>query len=221
MTSTLYLELHDQLRVEQENAFNDTNNTYSWFLRFENFLAALKLRVTEWYEIKRIRPSISSSLRILLRHKHYLQNRYRHTKYEEDRLRLRSWNKLVKQEFQTYRKRSWEQFISNVASPNTTTFWYTVKKLNKKKSVDFSVLTDDNTIHRSPEDIVRCLGQHFSERHSQPILNMMNMLDREATEIWKTYGSADVDDIKLVTCSILWYAYAGLQRTLSCCALGY
>ncbi|CAF4062437.1 unnamed protein product [Rotaria sp. Silwood2] len=69
-----------------------------------------------------MRPSISISLRLLRRHKHYLQNKYRHTKYEEDRLRLRSWNAPIKQEFQAYRQRSWKKFISNVASPNPTKF---------------------------------------------------------------------------------------------------
>jgi hypothetical protein len=189
----------DQFQAEQEIAMDDSNNTYTWFLSLEQFLSALKLRVTEWKEVSRKRPSISPPLRILLRHKHYLQNRYRHSKYEEDRLRLRSWNKLIKQEFQAHRQRSWEQFISKVASPNPSSFWYTVKKLNKKKSVDFSALTDENTVHRSPEDIVKCLNHHFTERHAQPSLNILNINDKEADELWKLYSLADKDDIKLLS----------------------
>ncbi|CAF4568127.1 unnamed protein product [Rotaria magnacalcarata] len=86
--SSILTILFDKLRVEKENSMNDSINTYNWFLSFERFLAALKIRVTEWKEIKRKRSSISSSLRILIRHKHYLQNRYRHSKYEGDRIRL-------------------------------------------------------------------------------------------------------------------------------------
>ncbi|CAF3216601.1 unnamed protein product [Rotaria sp. Silwood2] len=82
-----------------------------------------------------------------------------------------------------------------------------VKKLNKKKSIDYSALTDDNTVHRSPEAIVRCLEQHFTERHSQPVLNMMNMLDKEATDLWESYSLADEEDIKLIS------SYSDLQFT--------
>jgi hypothetical protein len=49
------------------------------------------------------RPSIAPSLRILLRPEHSLQNRCRHSGLEEDRLRLESWNVLVKQEFQAFK----------------------------------------------------------------------------------------------------------------------
>ncbi|CAF3851520.1 unnamed protein product [Rotaria sordida] len=197
--SSILTVIHDQLQADQEISINDSNITYKWFIMFEQFLAALKLRVTEWKEVKRKRPSISPSLRILLRHKHYLRNRYRHTKHEEDRLRLRSWNILVKQEFRAYKQRNWEQFISNVASPNPSTFWNTVKMLNKKESIDFSALTDGNTVHRSPDDIVKCLSHHFTERHSPPSMNMVNVHDREADELWKLYSLADKDDIKLIS----------------------
>jgi hypothetical protein len=96
--------LIDQFKVEQENSSNSAINTHQWFITLEQFLAALKLRLTTWKEIKRKRPSISPSLQLLLRHKHYLQNRYRHSRLEEDRLRLRSWNVIVKQEFRTHKQ---------------------------------------------------------------------------------------------------------------------
>ncbi|CAF4460670.1 unnamed protein product, partial [Rotaria magnacalcarata] len=76
----ILITLHDQLQAEQESAMNDLNNTYKWFLNLQQFSVALKLRVTVWEEVKRKRPSISSSLRILLHHRHYLQNRFRHSK---------------------------------------------------------------------------------------------------------------------------------------------
>ncbi|CAF0858251.1 unnamed protein product [Adineta steineri] len=179
------------------------------------YTAALKLRVTVWQEVKRKRPSISPSLRILLRHKHYLQNRYRHTKHEEDRLRLRSWNYLVKHEFKSHRQRTWEQFISTVASPNPTSFWRTVKKLNKKKSVDFAALTEEKMVHKNPVNIVKCLTQHFTERHSPPKLDMMNSLDKEAYELWKLYSTADTDDIELVSHhSDLQFNIQDLKKTI-------
>ncbi|CAF3559926.1 unnamed protein product, partial [Rotaria sp. Silwood2] len=196
--SSILTVLIDQFKDEQENSSNSANSTHNWFLILEQFLAALKLRVTIWKEVKRKRPSISPSLQVLLRHKHYLQNRYRHSRFEEDRLRLRSWNVTVKREFQALKQRSWEQFISNVASPNPSSFWRTVKKLNKKKSVDFSALTEANITHRSPVDIVKCLSHHFTERHALSSLNMTNILDKEADELWKLFSLADTDDIKLL-----------------------
>ncbi|CAF3137196.1 unnamed protein product, partial [Rotaria sp. Silwood2] len=196
--SSILTVLIDQFKDEQENYSNSANSTHNWFLILEQFLAALKLRVTIWKEVKRKRPSISPSLQVLLRHKHYLQNRYRHSRFEEDRLRLRSWNVIVKREFQALKQRSWEQFILNVASPNPSSFWRTVKKLNKKKSVDFSAVTEANITHKSPVDIVKCLSHHFTERHSLSSLNMTNTLDKEADELWKLFSSADTNDIELV-----------------------
>jgi hypothetical protein len=190
--------LYNQLEDEQKEVMNNSHDSYKWFCGIEQFLAALKLRVTTWQELKRKRPSISLALRILLRHKHYLQNRYRHTRYEEDRLRLRSWNTLIKYEFKSQKRRGWEQFISNVASPNPTSFWSTVKKLNKKKSVDFSALTEQNTIHRSAADIAKCLHHHFTERYSPPLTCKKNPLDKEAEDLWNVYSKADSNDIQLV-----------------------
>ncbi|CAF4534831.1 unnamed protein product, partial [Rotaria sp. Silwood2] len=87
----------------------------------------------------------------------------------------------------------------SVTSPNPTVFWSTVKKLNKKKSVEFSAITEESTIHRSPEDIVKNLAQHFAERHVQAELNMANTLDREANELWQLYNTADKNDIRLIS----------------------
>ncbi|CAF4801270.1 unnamed protein product, partial [Rotaria magnacalcarata] len=109
----------------------------------------------------------------------------------------RSWNTLVKHEFQALRQRSWEEFISNVASPNPASFWCTAKKLIKKKSTDFCALTDGNKTHRSTTDIINCLNQHFTERHELPSLNMNNLLEKEADELWKLYSEAEEDDIQL------------------------
>jgi hypothetical protein len=74
-----------------------------------------------------------------------------------------------------------------------------VKKVYKKKSVDFSALTEGNTTHRSPVDIVKSLTQHFTERHSIPSLNMANPLDKEADEVWKLFSLADSNDIELIS----------------------
>ncbi len=40
--------LIDQFKVEQENSSNSAINTQQWFIAFEQFLAALKLRLTTW-----------------------------------------------------------------------------------------------------------------------------------------------------------------------------
>ena len=90
--------LSEQIQAEQQELQHDTRSNFEWFMTLEQFLAALQLRLTEWKEVKRKRPSISPSLRILLHHKHHLQNNYRHTKREEDRIRLQAWSVLVKRD---------------------------------------------------------------------------------------------------------------------------
>ena len=197
--SSILSILADQFQIEQDSMLNSANDSHQWFISLEKFMYALKLPLTTWKEIKRKRPSISPSLQVLLHHKHYLQNRYRHSRQEEDRLRLRSWNAIVKREFQSLRQRSWDQFIANVASPNPTSFWRTVKKLSKKKSVDFSALTESNTIHRSPVDIVECLTEHFTARHASPTLTVTNPLDKEADELWKYLTRVDLNPPESIT----------------------
>ena len=135
-----------------------------WFKFFRDFLYALKLRSTSWHQVKRIRPSITETLRVMIKHKHYLQNRYRHTRTEQDRLSLRSWPKLIQSEFKQHRANCWNQFIDNVASPQPTIFWKIIKILNKKRSVEFSAITENNQIHRTPDQILTCLTQHFKTR---------------------------------------------------------
>ncbi|CAF4631941.1 unnamed protein product [Rotaria socialis] len=91
---------------------NDPNNTYKWFLNLQQFLDALKLRVTVWQEVKQKRPSISSSLRILLITDIIFKIDFdTQNKKKDDRLRLRTWNIPIKQELRAHRQRSWEQFI--------------------------------------------------------------------------------------------------------------
>jgi len=58
----------------------------------------------------------------MIKHKHYLQNHYRHTKTEEDRLSLRTWRKITKRELKQHRANRWKLFISTVASPDPSKF---------------------------------------------------------------------------------------------------
>ena len=76
--------LQDQFQREIENVLHDVDKIFNWFQSLEQFISALKLRVTAFCEAKHRRPSITHSLRILLRHKHDLKNRYRHTRLEDD-----------------------------------------------------------------------------------------------------------------------------------------
>lgn len=189
--------MQDQIDDDRKTADWDAESTFDWFIDLQSFLHALKLRVTVWQTVKQRRPTLSPSLRILLQHKHYLQNRYRHTRFEDDRLRLRSWCKLVQREFFSMRQKRWNLFISNVASSNPGQFWKTVKIINKKGSVQFAAITEATTIHRSKATIVKCLGEHFSHRLSAPMLDPNNKLDNEATANWNLYRDADPGDIEL------------------------
>ena len=71
--------------------------------------------------------------------------------------------------------------------------------INKKKSVDFAALTDDNNkVRRSSSDIVTCLEHHFADRYAHPVLCTRNPLDNEATNLWQMYATAEKDDVNLV-----------------------
>ena len=172
-------------------------NPSDWFKFFQGFLVALKLRATKWHKVKRKRPTISKALKIMIKHKHYLQNRYQHTKTEEDRLSLRTWHKITQRELKQHRANCWKRFISNVASPNPSAFWKTVKSLNKKRSVQFSAVTDESHIYHDPNKILSHLTHHFSTRFSAPNTEPHVQIDKEAHQIWEKLSQAEPDDIRL------------------------
>ncbi|CAF1492317.1 unnamed protein product [Rotaria magnacalcarata] len=58
--SSILTILFDQLRAEKENSMNDSINTYNWFLSFERFLAALKLRSDLKFSVQDIKDAIRS-----------------------------------------------------------------------------------------------------------------------------------------------------------------
>lgn len=103
--SSILTVIHDQIQEELNEATSEIGKTFQWFLPFERFLSTLKSRLLEWKELINKRSAIPSSLRILLRHKHYLQNRFWRMKSEEERLRLRAWHLLVRREPQSHRQR--------------------------------------------------------------------------------------------------------------------
>jgi hypothetical protein len=174
-------------------------NPSEWFKFFQQFLYALKLRSTNWHTITRTRPTITKAMRVMLKHKHYLQNRYRHTRSEEDRRSLRSWHKLIQNEFKRHKANSWNKFIDNVASPQPTTFWKTIKTLNKKRSVEFSAISDNNQIHRTPDQILSCLTEHFKTRFQPPSIDLKVKTDKEAHDLWELLDQAQPEDIQLIS----------------------
>ncbi|CAF3931915.1 unnamed protein product [Rotaria sp. Silwood1] len=137
----LYTNIHDEFNI---------------FAQFQNLLHALKSRVTVWTIQNQLRSTLPPSIQILLKYKHYLQNRYRKTKLENDRLDLRLWSKIKKQEILNYKARQWTSFLSKLASPNPKTFCNHVKLLNKKPKKGFSGITDDDNmnIYKTPASIL-------------------------------------------------------------------
>ena len=148
--------------------------------------------------MKRRRPTISKALRVMLQHKHYLQNRYRHSRTEENRLSLRTWHKIVQHELRQHRATSWNNFILNIASPYSCYLWKTVKVLNKKRSIQFSAITDAKHIYSDSTQIVSHLTRHFTARFAAPDINLNSISDREAYKIWEDLSQAEPDDIQLV-----------------------
>ncbi|CAF1272528.1 unnamed protein product [Adineta steineri] len=196
----IYTSILTILNPEINQIKQDLNmNPSEWFKFFEQLLYALKLRSTHWHTIEKIRPSITKALRVMLKHKHYLQNRYRHTRSEEDRQSLRAWHKLVLHEFNQHKVNRWNKFIDNVASPQPTTFWKTIKILNKKRSVKFSAITENNKIHRTPDQILSCLTQHFKARFQAPSTDLTVKTDKEALDLWKLLEQAQPEDIQLIS----------------------
>ncbi|CAF4702751.1 unnamed protein product [Rotaria sp. Silwood2] len=88
--------------IQQEYETTFANDKSEWFTFFQKFLHAVKERMTMFHMTKQQRPTLSPSFRSILKHKHYLQNKYRHSKLEEDRVRVRSWNKLIQHELKAY-----------------------------------------------------------------------------------------------------------------------
>ncbi|CAF4452678.1 unnamed protein product [Rotaria magnacalcarata] len=220
------------LTILSPEIHNDTQSRIThpsdWFENFQDFLVALKLRATKWYKIKRKRPTISEALRIMLEHKHYLQNRYRHTRTEEDRLNLRTWQKIIQREFKQHRLNKWNQFISNIASPNPSTFWKTVKSLNKNRSIQFSALSDDKYTLNDPVQILSHLIDHFTSRFTPPVTDMNVQTDKEAQELWNVLNFKQVIDmfwqqglllkLKRLTCPtpyLLWITNYFKDRTIT------
>ncbi|CAF2150266.1 unnamed protein product [Rotaria magnacalcarata] len=134
----------------------------------------------------------------MLKHKHYLQNKYRHSKLEEDRIRLRSWNKLVQLELNSFRQNNWNIFISQAASPNPKHFWQTVKCLNKKKSSNFSAITENNHMYKTSDENFITLLEHFSNRFTAPKLCINNTTDVLASNLWSKLSNSNQHDIELV-----------------------
>jgi hypothetical protein len=107
--TTILTILNPEIYVDSQTNYP---NPSDWFDFFQRFLGALKIRATKWHKVKRKRPTISKALKIMIKHKHYLQNRYRHTKTEEDRLSLRTWQKITQRELKQHRANCWKLFIS-------------------------------------------------------------------------------------------------------------
>ncbi|CAM4775722.1 unnamed protein product [Rotaria magnacalcarata] len=184
------------VQKEKEKTYQDKPS--KWFTFSQQLLEALKERVTIYHQTAQQRSTLSSSLRLMLKQKHYLQIKYRHGKLEEDRIRLRSWNKLVQYELKSFRQNNWMNFISEVAFPNPTHCWKTVKRLNKKRTASFSAITENDNIYKTPEKIVNCLQNHFSSRFIAPTLNMDNSTDVLASKLWNELSNSSHEDIELV-----------------------
>lgn len=192
LLSLIYPYMQHELEITYSSCHQE------WFFFFQRFLLAIKTRSTILHTAKRNRPTISSSLRLMLKHKHYLQNKYRHSKLETDRLRLRSWSKLIQHELKTQRQNNWLNFISQVTSPNPQKFWHTVKTINKKRSTTFTAITENNHIHKTSQEVINILSDHFSNRFSPPTTNLKHHTDLLATSLWNQLSNSSQDDIELV-----------------------
>ncbi|CAF1041604.1 unnamed protein product [Didymodactylos carnosus] len=92
--------IHDSIEDDRSKM-----DPFKWFEQFQTFLHGLKVRTTIWHKAKRKRSTIPPSLKLLIKHKHHLQNKYRRSKLEEDRTRLRSWCKLIQHELKLVKQR--------------------------------------------------------------------------------------------------------------------
>ena len=182
--------IQDEIAEKQAETAGRAQDRFEWL---QQLLSALKQRVTVWHKKKKERATLPPSIRILLKHKHHLQNVHRHSKLEEDRLRLRSWQKLVQSEVRQFKASRWNTFISNVASPNPANFWKTIKSPNKKRAVSFSAVTEGNIVHKSSDEIIKCLHKHFSTRFTPPSSEEDSDNDREAQEAWNEIQRTEPD----------------------------
>ncbi|CAF5093920.1 unnamed protein product, partial [Rotaria sp. Silwood1] len=179
-----------------DELYTNIQDEFNIFVQFQNLLHALKSRVTVWTIQNQLRSTLPPSIRILLKYKHYLQNRYRKTKLENDRLDLRLWSKITKQETLNHKARQWNSFLSKLASPNPKTFWNHVKLLNKKPKKGFSGITDDDNmnIYKTPASILLYLQQHFENRFASPNLDISNKTDINANDLWQRLTTVKNDN---------------------------
>ncbi|CAM4826176.1 unnamed protein product [Rotaria magnacalcarata] len=184
--------------MQQENVKTTTIDEFEWFTSFQQLLQSIKTRVTIFHTTKQQRSTLSPSIRAMLEHKQYLQNKYRHNKLEEDRVRLRLWNKLAQYELDSFRQNKWSIFISQVAFPNPKRFWQTVKCLNKNKSSNFSAFTENDHIYKTPDEIINTLHEHFSNRFTAPNLSINNTTNVLASNLWDKLSNSSQHDIELV-----------------------
>ncbi|CAF4997839.1 unnamed protein product [Rotaria sp. Silwood1] len=170
-----------------DELYTNIHDEFSIFLQFQNLLHALKSRVTVWSIQNQLQSTLPPFIRILLKYKHYLQNRYRKTKLENDSLDLRLWSKINKQEILNYKARQWTSFLSKLASSNPKTFCNHVKLLNKKPQKGFSGITDDDNmnIYKTPASILSYFQQHFENRFASPNLDISNKTDIDANDLWQ------------------------------------
>jgi hypothetical protein len=61
--------IYKEIENEERRTATDT---FSWFEIFQQLINALRYRLTIWHKTQRQHPTLPSSLRLLIKHKHYL-----------------------------------------------------------------------------------------------------------------------------------------------------
>ncbi|CAF3104235.1 unnamed protein product [Rotaria socialis] len=144
-----------------------------WYMNYVRFLAALKVRLTQWKEKESFRPSLPSYFIQKVKEAKRIRNKYYCEKTifntnEETRVLLRVLSREVKIEIAKYKSRKWQELLSKIQETHDNTnrvFWLCLSRIYKHKSLPFSKLDTGKTVlakeNEISDELYRCYSEQF------------------------------------------------------------
>ncbi|CAF4933005.1 unnamed protein product, partial [Rotaria socialis] len=166
-----------------------------WYMNYVRFLAALKVRLTQWKEKEKFRPSLPPYLIQKLKEVKRIRNKYYRERTifninEETRVLLRVLSREVKIEIAKYKSSKWQEFLSKIQETHDNTdraFWLYLSRIYKHKSLPFSKLDTGKTVLTKENEISDELYCYYSEQFKAQNTDMSdpheNQIETEYLEL--------------------------------------
>jgi len=162
--------------------------TIQWYKEYIRFLAALKNRLTIWYEKEKWKPALPTSIREKLKQVREIRNRYYRSRQEEDRVCLRVGSREVKREINKYRANRWRDFLTSIQNSHgrsNTTFWKHLSKIYRPQTLPFTKLSVGAQVITSHRGITNRLSEYFSNLFVAPVVDSSNEFDNQIDSEYK------------------------------------